>query len=183
MFKHIFFLIFFICTFPSLCYAQSSFEVYLDRCQELRPEIEEILREEGLPEYFFYLALAESGCDPDNKSSKNALGLFQLVPHTFEHYSKDVCSKQASCPIEYAYDPLVSTRVAARYIKSLYLRFNKNLDWTVAAYNAGGTNLMKKTSYYHGMDIEVVRKVYPQAYYLAMKVKKFSCMDKKIENS
>ena len=171
---------------PSIGYSQSSsFYTYLERCEDLRPDIEEILREEGLPEYFFYLALAESGCKPDNKSHKNALGLFQLVPRTFTVYSQGVCNTESieskSCPISAAYDPLISTRVAARYLKSLYDRFDKNLDWTIAAYNAGGTNLMRKTSYKKGMSIKVVAKVYPQAYELAMKVKQFARLGEALE--
>lgn len=158
-------------------YAQTSFHVYKERCQKLRPHIEQILKEEGVPIYFFFLALAESGCKIDNESSKNAKGLYQILPRTFLAYSKGVCRKDKPCPLDQINDPFVSTRVAARYLKSLYERFDKNEDWTVAAYNAGGTNLMRKTSYKKGMDIKYVRLYYPQAYDLAMKVKKFSEMD------
>lgn len=173
---------------PSITYAQSSsFYTYLERCEDLRPDIEQILKEEGLPEYFFYLALAESGCDPKNKSSKNALGLFQIVPRTFTVYSQGVCNTESieskSCPIDSAYDPLISTRVAARYLKTLYERFDKSLDWTIAAYNAGGTNLMRKTGYKKGMSIKVVLKVYPQAYELAMKVRRFSALDAALQEN
>jgi soluble lytic murein transglycosylase-like protein len=168
---------------PSFAHAQSSFYTYMERCEELRPEIEQILKEEGLPDYFFYLALAESGCDPSNKSNKNALGLFQLVPYTFKVYSKGVCNSDSfeACPTSSAYDPLISTRVAAKYLKSLYDRFDKSLDWTVAAFNAGGTNLMRKTSYYKGMDIKVVKKYFPQAYDLVMKVRRFSALGEALE--
>lgn len=177
MFRY-FFSIVFLFALSSVSYAQTSFSVYLERCQELRPKIEQILKEEGLPPYFFYLALAESGCDVYNVSSKNAKGLFQLVPRTFRVYSEGVCFEDKPCPIEAVYDPLTNTRVAAKYLKSLYERFDKDVSWVVAAYNAGGTNLMRKTSYKKGMDIKVVAKIYPQAYNLAMKVRHFSNMDK-----
>ena len=177
MFKYFLGIAFFL-ALSSMAYAQSSFTVYLERCQNLRPKIEQILIDEGLPPYFFYLALAESGCDVYNVSSKNAKGLFQLVPRTFRVYSEGVCFEDKPCPIEAVYDPLTNTRVAAKYLKSLYERFDKDVSWVVAAYNAGGTNLMRKTSYKKGMDIKVVAKIYPQAYNLAMKVKHFSNMDK-----
>jgi hypothetical protein len=188
MTKRILFVLFFTLGMPLTAHSQSSsFYTYLERCETLRPDIEDILREEGLPEYFFYLALAESGCDPKNKSSKNALGLFQIVPRTFTMYSQGVCNTESiedkSCPLSAAYDPLISTRVAARYLKSLYERFDHNVDWTVAAYNAGGTNLMRKTSYKKGMDIRVVAKIYPQAYDLAMKVKRFSILGEALEEN
>lgn len=172
-----------------LCFSQTalaentSFQTYLERCKDLRPTIEQILIDEGLPTYFFYLALAESGCDPQNKSNKNALGLFQIVPYTFKAYSKGVCYEGKPCTIEQSYDPIISTKVAARYLKSLYDRFDHNLDWTVAAYNAGGTNLKRKTQYHKGKSIQVVKSVYPQAYDLAMKVKNYSVLDKRVENN
>ena len=178
MFKKILFSIIFIFFFSSISYAQSSsFYTYLERCEDLRSDIEEILNEEGLPDYFFYLALAESGCKPDNKSHKNALGLFQIIPSTFRIYSKGICTEEKSCPVSEAYDPLVSTRVAARYLKSLYERFDHNVDWTIASYHSGGTNLKRKTHYKKGMDIKIVAKVDPPAYNLAMKVKRFSVWD------
>lgn len=161
---------------PSIAYPHSSFDTYLERCQDIREDIETILKDEGLPPYFFYLALAESGCDPKNKSNKNAQGLYQLVPRTFRVYSIGVCYPDKPCPKELAYDPMVSAKVAAKYLKSLYDRF-QDLDWTVAAYNTGGTNLIRKTGYVKGMNIKEVYKVYPQAYNLAMKVKRFAKLD------
>lgn len=173
--------------FFSLCisvsvYAQSSFYTYLDRCQDLRPQIEAILEEEGLPTYFFYLALAESGCKPDNLSHKNAKGLYQLVPRTFMVYSIGVCYPDKPCPKDMIYDPIISARVAAKYLKSLYDRFDHSLDWTIAAYNVGGTNLKRKMKYVQGMNILKVKNIYPQAYNLAMKVKRFSKLDPEKNN-
>lgn len=172
MLARIFFIVVFL--FCSNAYAQSSFETYMDRCKDLRPTIEQILKEEGLPTYFFYLALAESGCVADNKSSRGARGLYQLMPSTFRSYSIGVCIDKEPCPEHLIDDPVISTRVAAKYLKSLYKRFNKNLNWTIAAYNAGGTNLKRKTKYTNGMDFNVVKSVYPDAYYLAKKVERFS---------
>lgn len=188
MFKliYIFFVVFFCCLISFPAFSQTSFDTYMERCEDLRPEIEQILKDEGLPEYFFYLALAESGCDPKNKSNRDAMGLFQLVPYTFRVYSKGVCNTESMdkyCPISAAYDPLISTQVAAKYLKSLYDRFDGDVNWVVAAYNAGGTNLIRKTSYHKGMDIKVVRKYFPQAYELAMKVRAFSKMGEQYDHS
>lgn len=158
---------------PSISVAQTSLSVYLERCKDLRPVIEQILEEEGLPDYFFYLALAESGCDVENVSHKNAIGLFQLIPSTFRSYSVGVCEDDLPCPISKIVDPIINTRVAAKYLKSLYERFNKDLDWTVAAYNAGGTNLKRKTGYKKGMSFKVVKDKYPESYNLALKVRRF----------
>ena len=181
MFKLILLLVALCVSLP--VYAQSSFYTYLDRCKDYRSQIEAILKEEGLPLYFFYLALAESGCKPDNKSDKNAKGLYQLVPRTFRVYSVGVCYPDKPCPQDMIYDPIISSRVAAKYLKSLYDRFDHNLDWTIAAYNVGGTNLKRKLGYVQGMDIGRVKGIYPQAYNLAMKVRRFSKIDSTVEKS
>ena len=168
------FFLFFFCVSHSAL-AQTSLEVYIDRCKDLRPKIEEILVEQELPTYFFYLALAESGCKFSVESHKGAKGLFQLTPSTYLFYSKGVCGKEDEpCPLSMINDPIISSKVAARYLKSLYLRFDKDLDWTIAAYNAGGTNLKRKTGYKKGLHFSVVRKVYPESYNLALKVKNFA---------
>jgi hypothetical protein len=64
-----------------------------------------------------------------------------------------------------------STRGAAKYLKSLIDRFH-TMEWVVAAYNAGGTNLKRVTGYPNA-DFRKVRKVRPEAYGLAMKVTDF----------
>lgn len=170
-------LLFFLSPMP-MAYSQTSFDTYIDKCSDLRVDIEDILQMEGLPIYFFYLALAESGCDVNNVSDKNARGLYQLIPATFTHYSIGVCDSEKPCSLDTMYDPLISTRVAAKYLKSLYERFDHNLDWTIAAYNAGGTNLKRKTGYVKGKDFIIVKSVFPQAYQLALKVRRFSKLDK-----
>lgn len=160
--------------FSSYAYAQSSFYTYMERCETLRPQIEAILVEEGLPEYFFFLALAESGCDPSNVSHRGAKGLYQIMPYTFKVYSIGICDEKKPCSEEKILDPIISTRVAAKYLKSLYTRFHRDVNWTIAAYNAGGTNLRKKTGYVKGMKFSIVKRTYPEAYLLARKVENFS---------
>ena len=46
------------------------------------------------------------------------------------------------------------------------------MEWVVAAYNAGGTNLKRVTGYPNA-DFKKVKTVRPEAYGLAMKVKGF----------
>ena len=65
-------------------------------------------------------------------------------------------------------DARKSSIAAAQYIASLYRRF-EDVEWTVAAYNAGGHNLKRATGFRRGLDIEAAR-VMPEAYALAKAV-------------
>lgn len=137
-----------------------SFDTYMERCEPYRETVESILVEEGVPKEYFALLLAESGCDLDNLSHRGAQGAWQLMPATARNYG-----------VEDPNDLKQSTRGAAKYLKSLINRFH-TMDWVVAAYNAGGTNLKRVTGYPNA-DFRKVRSVRPEAYGLAMKVKNF----------
>src|SRR5207253_1814910 len=54
----------------------------LARSGRYMPMIARILREEGLPEEFAYLALIESGFSPEVSSPNGAVGLWQFVATT-----------------------------------------------------------------------------------------------------
>lgn len=143
----------------SRAYADS-FDVYMERCEPYRETVERILIEEGVPVEYFALLLAESGCDLDNLSHRGAQGAWQLMPATARSYGVTDPNNLEQ-----------STRGAARYLKSLISRFH-SMEWVVAAYNAGGTNLKRVTGYPNA-DFKKVKTVRPEAYGLAMKVKGF----------
>lgn len=101
------------------------------------PIIEKIMAEEGLPDDFKYLAIAESNLR-NATSPAGAKGLWQFMRETGKYYDLEV-----SAEVDERYHLEKSTRAACKYIKDYYKRFK---SWTLsaAAYNMGGTRLKRE---------------------------------------
>ena len=72
----------------------------------------------------------ESAGNPSAESYRGAKGLFQFMPPT----AQDMGLNDRSHPQD-------SAQAAAKYLNMLYLRYNKNLELTLAAYNWGLGNV------------------------------------------
>lgn len=101
------------------------------------PIIEKIMAEEGLPDDFKYLAIAESNLR-NATSPAGAKGLWQFMRETGKYYDLEV-----NAEVDERYHLEKSTRAACKYIKDYYKRFK---SWTLsaAAYNMGGTRLKRE---------------------------------------
>ena len=98
--------------------------------------------------YFIYFVLEEldryrlppeSNYDPFSISASGAMGIWQFMPATARIYGlKDTWW------YEQRHDPLISSKAAVRYLAYLHNRFNKEITYTLAAYNGGPTLLEKK---------------------------------------
>ena len=130
-------------------YWQSNMMLLLKRANKYFPLIEEILKEEGVPEDFKYLAVIESALE-NIRSPRGAKGFWQIMPSTAKEYGLEVNSN-----VDERYHIKKSTRVACKYLKKAKERFG---TWTLAAasYNRGMSGidrLLKKqiTDNYYDM--------------------------------
>lgn len=94
------------------------------------PEIEKILKEEGVPDDFKFLALAESGLK-NLVSPAQAAGPWQFLKDTGIQYGLEV-----NTYVDERYHLEKATRAACKYLKYAHQKFG---SWTLAAasYNAG----------------------------------------------
>ena len=105
-------------------YWQSNMMLLLKRSNKWFPTIESILKEEGVPQDFKFLAVIESGLE-NVRSPKGAKGFWQLMPATAKEYGLEVNSN-----VDERYHVEKSTRVACKYLIKAKERFG---SWTLAA--------------------------------------------------
>lgn len=102
----------------------------MKRANRWLPQIQEILKKNGIPEDFKYLPLIESGLMNDI-SPKEAVGFWQIVKAAGKENGLEISDE-----VDERYDPLKATEAACKYLRKAYAKFG---NWTVvaASYNRG----------------------------------------------
>lgn len=120
-------------------YFHSSTIFALKRVSRWFPVIEPILKEEGVPEDFKYLAVIESNL-ANGVSPAGAVGFWQITEYAGRKYGLEINDL-----VDERYNVEKSTYAACRYLKEAYEKFN---SWTLAAasYNFGVNGIINQMS-------------------------------------
>ncbi len=118
-------------------YWQSNTLLLFKRANKFFPVIEPILKENGIPNDFKYLAVIESGL-LNVSSPAGAKGFWQILEGTAKESGLEVNTN-----VDERYHLEKSTQAACDYLKSAKARFG---NWTLAAaaYNAGNRGVSSK---------------------------------------
>ena len=141
----------------------SSLPAYKDKIAPYTDTILAALADQGVPRAYIYLAMIESGGDASNVSPKGAAGLWQLMPATARHYGLVV-----EGDIDERLDVEKSSQAAAKYLSKHIKTFDGDIRAVIAAYNAGGSNLIRTMDDVH--DMTELKVKFPAAYALSRTV-------------
>ena len=113
------------------------FSIYMDQTQKYGDYLEQIFQKASntygvSKDLLKAMAKAESNFRADATSHCGAMGIMQLMPQT-----------AASLGVTDAYNPEQNIMGGAQYISRLLEKYNGNLSFAVAAYNAGSGNVDK----------------------------------------
>lgn len=128
-------------------------EKYLARSTRYEKLMKKVLRDNGLPEDLFYIALIESGFSSHATSHASAVGYWQFIRGTGKRYGLDI-----NAFVDERRDPVFATQAAAEYFKGLYSVFG---SWylAMASYNVGENRVKREVMNHYTRDFwELARK-------------------------
>ncbi len=110
----------------------------LQRSNKYLPMIKHVFSEKGLPEVLAYIAMVESGFNPEAYNQRSgAAGMWQFMPHTAREYGLRVDRYK-----DERSDPFKSTLAAREYLIDLIGIFGKeSFMLAMASYNVGDGNV------------------------------------------
>ena len=123
----------------SFTYLHSTTMLLIKRANRIFPIIEPILKANGIPDDFKYLAVIESNLDPRATSPARAAGLWQFMETTAKQYGLRI-----TATVDERRHVAKSTEAACKYLREAYDKFG---DWVTVAvsYNAGMGRVSEQT--------------------------------------
>ena len=104
---------------------------WLERVGKYGPMIRAELEARNMPQDLLFLAIIESGLDPNAYSSADAAGIWQFIEETGERYGLEV-----STYVDERRDPVKATSAALTYLQEMHERFDSYF-LAAAGYNTG----------------------------------------------
>ena len=121
-------------------YTHSNTILMLKRANRIFPQVEPLLKAQGVPDDLKYLMAIESNLSETAVSTASAAGLWQFMKATATEYGLEVAAT-----VDERYSIRKETVAACKMLKKLYDKFG---DWmtVAAAYNSGAQNVSKRLS-------------------------------------
>ena len=104
---------------------------WIERIGKYGPMIRAELDARGMPQDLLFLAMIESGFDPNAYSAADAAGIWQFIEGTGERYGLEV-----STYVDERRDPVKATAAALDYLQDMHERFDSYF-LAAAGYNTG----------------------------------------------
>lgn len=112
-------------------YMHSTTMLTIKRANRFFPVIEPILKENGVPDDFKYLAVIESNLNTLARSSVGAAGMWQFMQTTGREFGLEV-----NANVDERYHVEKATQAACKYLKEAYRKYGNWLS-VAASYNGG----------------------------------------------
>jgi len=112
-------------------YSHATTMLLIKRANRYFPMIEPILKANGVPDDFKYLAVIESRLEPRVQSGAQAVGMWQLLEPTAKQFGLTV-----TATVDERCDVAKATVAVCKYLKTAYTKYQ---DWVAvaASYNGG----------------------------------------------
>lgn len=123
----------------AIAFTHGNMLLTIKRANRYFPEMEPILKRNGVPSDLLYLACIESWLDPRARSGAGAAGVWQIMPATAKQLGLEVNDS-----VDERYNLELATDAACRLLKQNLNRFGGKWESAAAAYNGGPTRVSRE---------------------------------------